>query len=89
MLVTLSLPFQTVLDDARLFLLEGSCSSEEKACTLASVGLLSVDSCRGGSMRRGNLLSMYLEGADLLLDTTMEGLGERNTQMPQEAPAGI
>ena len=40
-------------------------------------------------MRRGNLLSMYLEGADLLLDTTMEGLGERNTQMPQEAPAGI
>ena len=63
------------MDDARLFLLEGSCSSEEKARTLASVGLISPES--GGYIHRGALLLMYLQGADVLLESAIEGLGER------------
>jgi hypothetical protein len=69
---------QTVLDDARLFLLEGSCTSEEKARTLAAVGLLTARDTNGlgksSSMHRGDLLTIYLEGADVMLDTAIEGL---------------
>jgi hypothetical protein len=68
---------QTVLDDARLFLLEGSCTSEEKARTLAAVGLLTPRDMSGNGkskMHRGDLLTMYLEGADVMLDTAIEGL---------------
>ena len=41
-------------------------------------------------MRRGDLLLMYLEGADLLLDTAIEGLGEGNsqTQAPPDLSIG-
>lgn len=56
------------------------------------MGLLTKDISSNGNngMRRGDLLLMYLEGADLLLDAAIEGLGERNlqTQTTHDLPTG-
>jgi hypothetical protein len=83
-----------VLDDARLFLLEGSCSCDEKASTLASVGLISPQGNGQGQgqgsssgLHRGGLLSIYLEGVDVLLDSAIEGLTHKHNQ-PFLLPAG-
>ena len=80
-----------MLDDARLFLLEGSCSCDEKASTLASVGLISPQAQGHGSssgLHRGGLLSIYLEGVDVLLDSAIEGLTHKHNQ-PSPLPAGV
>ena len=83
-----------MLDDARLFLLEGSCSCDEKASTLASVGLISPQGQGQGQgqgsssgLHRGGLLSIYLEGVDVLLDSAIEGLTHKQNQ-PSLLPAG-
>lgn len=70
-----------MLDDACLFLLEGSCSCDEKASTLASLGLISPEGSNGG-LHRGGLLSMYLEGVDVLLDSAIEGLSHKHASQP-------
>ena len=67
-----------MLDDARLLLLEGSCSFDDKASCLASVGLISPGT--GGGVHRSDLLLVYLEGADMLLDSALEDLGEGSTK---------
>ena len=73
-----------MLDDARLFLLDGSCTCEEKASTLASVGLISSQGkgssgSGSGDLHRGGLLSMYLEGVDVQLDSAIEGLSHKQS----------
>ena len=62
------------MDDARLLLLEGSCSFDDKASCLASVGLISLGA--DGCVCRSDLLLVYLEGADMLLDSALKDLGD-------------
>ena len=70
----------TVLDDARLLLLEGSSSSHEKARTLASYCLLASTSSSGAAVSRAELLSQYLASTDALLDSA---IGAQATQQQQ------
>lgn len=65
---------QTVIEDAKLVLLEGSSTPAESARTLASLGLLT-------GMHVGDLLKLHLECADLLIDAATEGLEGNNFDM--------
>jgi hypothetical protein len=62
---------QTVVDDARLLLLEGSCSTHDKARSLASFGLLSA-AAGSAFLSRAELLAQYLAAADVLLDAAID-----------------
>lgn len=65
---------QTVEDDARLVLLDENCTPMDTARTLASLGLLS-------GLHRGDLLKLFLEGADLLIEAATEGLDDPSKQL--------
>ena len=78
---------QTVIDDARLLLLEGSCSSHDKARSLASFGLLAA-TAGATLLTRAELLAQYLAAADVLLDAAIdspEAGAQQQQQLQQHA----
>ena len=58
---------QTVLDDSRLLLLDKRCPPAETLRTLAAYGLLT-------GKNRAELLTMYLDGVDLVVDASLAGM---------------